>query len=337
MNFQPINIIHSKPLNFGIKNPFLKLKREQKSCEKENQELAGINENLRYSFFRQIDEQNQLFKEFLSKEGKLTIEEYAKIKKHYSGLISRSYAIFQKDGFNSLLYSSPKNIANAACGLCLHYDKMYGKGNYKILSVGTSPSPIAEAMRLWDSDLEVIFAPISSLEPSEGKKKMASKYSNIATLMKYCSQKGIAKDKDKRIIVLDYVQSGRSLDTMGQILAERKDIPLNNIRLHSVIQDLCESAQDEKNHWVNSEDVHNITMDMYESRIGQVSNVPHFFMDEDLVDKVEEWAVFGKNKSQKEIFREFDNFSKPQARAFALCVANEMLNCRIEKWYRLSD
>jgi len=317
-----------KSLNFGYCKFFsckksADFQNRSRSSEIREEGLANA-EFEKFLFRKKTDAQNAHFKTFLTKKGKLTREEYRDIKHNYPYIISECYGMCENKG-DLYPVSTPKNIANAARGLKKHYDKIYGEDGYKILSIGTSPSPITEAMKLWDDNLDIIFAPISSLESLSTKTKMSKQYRNIATLMKYCTSKGLADDEDKKIVVLDYVQSGRALMAMGRILSERGDIEPTRIRLHSIADDLKKCADDKDNHWVEYEDAIRIIGDMHESTIEKMSNVPHFFMDESLVSKSKSHTVYKGHKRDKDIFREFDNFSTPEARAWSLCIANEML------------
>ena len=324
MKLQPTNFIYNKTsLAFNAqKASFLKRRTKNNENHVVQRENPSRSDVARYAFIKLMDAQNEYFKSFVTKKGKLTKEEYGEIRDKHPYIISRSYQICEnRSELNPI--STPKILANAAKTLKIYYDKKYGKDGYKILSIGTSPSPITEAMQLLDC--EVIFAPITKLRDSINKKPMAKQYSNISTLMRYCTKKGLAKDKNKKIIVLDYSYTGESLRTMKRILLERGDIKEEQIKLHSIINDLRTCSENKDYSWVSGEDVFKIEMDMTESKMMNMSNVPHFYMDENKAKEDEIWTIYSKYKINSEIFDDFDNHSTPTGRAWALCIAHELL------------
>ena len=142
--------------------------------------------------------------------------------------------------------------------------------------------------------------------------------------MRYCSVNGLTKDDGKKIIVLDYYNTGESLKAIQSILNERKDIASSKIATHSIIDDLKKCTQDENYIHLSSKDVSAIEADMRYSKIERIANVPHFYMDETDVSKNRSATIFAKQKTQRQIFREFENFSRPLGRMYALCTLDEI-------------
>ena len=66
-------------------------------------------------------------------------------------------------------------------------------------------------------------------------------------------------------------------------------------------------------------------LDMETSKIENISNIPHFPVVYFIPDGYDADEIFDtKNKTEQEIFRAFEEYSKPLARAFSLCTMHEI-------------
>lgn len=267
------------------------------------------------------------FSDFLNKKGKVSLEEYKKIAKYQPSIISKCYSLCSE---NKTLGISPKTCAIMAISLKDYYDKKYG--NYKIVSIGTSPAVITEVMQNLGAD--VLFLPIShlhqlgdtKLHPMRAKyPTIASRYRNIQIIMDYCTKKGISKDNSKKIILLDFASQGKTLNKMREILNERGDIPQEKICTHSIIEDLKEiiASEDTMTKW---EMVRHLQNDMARSCVSDVCNVAHFpCNDDDEMYKDTKNTIHSKNRFSFQVFNDFENFSTPNGRAWALCATHEAM------------
>ena len=63
--------------------------------------------------------------------------------------------------------------------------------------------------------------------------------------------------------------------------------------------------------------------DMESQRIEEVTNVPHFCMWKN-TNQEEMGFVYAERKTNKKLFAEFEEFSKPEARIFELLLYDEL-------------
>ena len=63
---------------------------------------------------------------------------------------------------------------------------------------------------------------------------------------------------------------------------------------------------------------------MKHSNFADVCNVPHFHVYEQF--SVPSGYISPKIKTQNQLFKEFDDYSQPLARAFSLCAIHEAMN-----------
>ena len=180
---------------------------------------------------------------------------------------------------------------------------------------------------------DILFLPISNLNyMSENSvyplrksyPNIASRFPNIKILMDYCTHKGIGKNKEKEIILLDFCSTGKSLRIMDQIIKVRGDIPKEKIHRHSIIDDL-EELKNEKNS-VSKQAIRYLNSDMIRSASESVCNVPHFPIDDtDCKFSKENEVIHTGKKLKIQIFKEIENFSRPKGRAWVLCATNEAM------------
>ena len=268
--------------------------------------------------------EDEYFLRFLNKNGKVTKKEYEEIiKKHPRTLV---LAKKKCEEISKTMSCNPQITAKIAFELKKHYDEYYK--NYTILSVGTSPSPITEVMS--NLGANVIFLPISGLRELEQNMHyfnrinyptLASKHPNLETIMDYCTKKGIAKNDAGSILILDFCATGKSARLVKQMLFERDDIPKENIFIHDVTKTL-EYIKNECNSRITQEEIGYLDADMRTSRCAKISNIPHFYYDNTGYNS-HKTIVRKPLESKWNLFNRFEEFSKPDARAWALVATAE--------------
>jgi len=277
-----------------------------------------------YSIELQAEKEDEFFKSFLEKNGKVTKEEYQKILKKHPKTIYKAQN--RCNEISKKLDCSPQINGKIAYELKKYFDSCYG--NYTILSVGTSPAPITEVMQ--NLGAKVIFLPITGLRDINQNSHyfnrvnyptLASKYENLGLAMDYCTYKGISKKDAGKILILDLCATGKSAGIIKQMLLERNDIAEENI----IIQDMTKTLEDmAKNHGSNlsTYEINCFDADMRMSKCSKICNVPHFDYYGSK-NKSSNYITRKPHETKLSVFRRFEDFSKPDARAWALCSTHE--------------
>ncbi|MBQ4646520.1 MAG: hypothetical protein IJB79_04145 [Candidatus Gastranaerophilales bacterium] len=270
--------------------------------------------------------EDDYFKFFINKKGKVTKKEYDEvIKKH-----PRTLVLSKKlcEDIQKRTNSSPETIGKIAHELKKFYDKEYGK--YTIISVGTSPAPVTEVMQNLGS--KVIFLPITGLRELEQNHlyfnrvnypTLASKHENLQAIMDYCTKKGITKKDTEAIIILDLCASGKSARIIKQLLVERKDLDEDKIFVHDLTKTL-EFIKDNSDSDLTPYEIDWLDADMRMSRCAKLCNVAHFYYDNSGKNS-SKCIVRKPNETNLSLFNRFQSFSQPNARAWALCSTHEAM------------
>ncbi len=259
--------------------------------------------------------EEKYFNKFLIRKGKVTKEEYEDIvKKHpYSLVKAKKYC--DENLKDSITPQVMATIVSKAHN--------YIKENYKnarIISIGTSPAPLCEQLALLGHD--ILFIPATGARSLDVEKDSPDKIPSLKYLIDYIKSKDL--DDGKLNIVLDFTCTGGSLRAIRNLIKKYTNVKEENIKAKS-LNDLLNKAFAEANL------IEKLTLDVYFESLflsspENVSNVPHYevlnnrfrkYDDDDFVIRIE-------NKSEKEIFREFENSSQPLARAYSLCTAHEV-------------
>jgi len=275
-----------------------------------------------------LEKEATLTSAFLNKKGKVTFKEYQVIKEKHPEIIEKCNNIIANNN-KPILDTTPEDAARIALDLKKYYDEKYK--SYKIISIGTSPAMITEIMQNLGCD--VLFLPISHLNHMSENSlyplrrnypNIASRFPNIKILMDYCTHKGIGKNKEKEIILLDFCSTGKSLRIMDKILKERGDISEEKIHRHSIIDDLENSINEES--LINRQMIRYLNSDMVRSASEDVCNVPHFPVDDiDSDFPKENETIHTAKKLKMQIFKEIEDFSRPKGRAWVLCATDEAM------------
>ena len=268
--------------------------------------------------------EDAFFEKFINKSGKVTLEEYEDIARNHPRTLSKCYDICEK--IDS--YSTPKEIAKAALSLKDKYDNEFN--DYVIVSIGNSPAPITELMSTLGCN--TIFLPLSNLRwfKPEILDSTFLKPRNISLLMKYCNKKGLTKNRN--VILLDYCASGRTLSNTSLIFEKYMQTDKQNYHTRSIIEELREISSGNNKCNITYFDIESIKEDMRGCRLEKVGNVPHFSFDNNKRHHDDE--INSNFKTASEVFKEFENYSTPEGRAWALCVIHEAINiCKSECKY----
>ena len=168
------------------------------------------------SIAKQINKEEEFYKNFLKKKGKVTLKEYNDIKQNHPRTLVKCYELCRKNNSSS----TPTEIAKFALSLKDKYDRDFEE--YTIVSIGNSPAPITEVMSALGCN--VIFAPISKLRflDTNTLDSNFSNHRNIDLMAKYCIKKGV--EKSKNVILLDYVSTGKTLEKAQYVFSEKTNI-----------------------------------------------------------------------------------------------------------------
>lgn len=269
-------------------------------------------------------EEERFFREFLRKKGKVTQEELEDIIKKHPGTIIKAQKFLERTLETNI---TPKEIAKAAYWLKKFYDEYY-KDGCTIVSVGTSPAPITEVMSALGS--KVVFLPASDLKKIPHYKEIyGSDYiekTNLRYMLEYANLQGINPQNTDEIILLDYSNTGESLENLAKVLTEQKMCKKEKLKTNSILDYLKLFMLPEGTNGLLSEkEYNNIESDMYDSRFESISNIPHFYVSDKDNNGYGHW-VLAKNKPMSQLFKEFDEYSLPLARAFSLCCLHEATN-----------
>ena len=135
-------------------------------------------------------------------------------------------------------------------------------------------------------------------------------------------------------IVTDYCSTGTTLFLAKELLLQYNKVPKEKLGKREV-QTLLRAGIDfdenimKKKPLINIDTVLGAVSDMTHQRYEYISNVPHFHIDDS--QNLQEGCISSKDKTNEELFKEFDNYSTPLARAFNLCALNEVLNFEAQK------
>ena len=285
--------------------------------------------------FQKIEEEKH-FEEFLSAGGKLSKKDVERIKKKYPSYIILAEKKLKKEAPS--LKTLPKDAALVGLAAKKYLDNEYGKNNYRVISIGTSPAPITEVMAAAGAD--IVFLPISSLSnyinPHKGNDNNLdiSGYPNIQKALEYLKRKGVNENSKKINIITDFCSTGKSLLLAHDLVLQYNNVPKENFKKRE-IETLINAGRFyeedvEGDSLITSRAVMSIRADMVSQKFEYISNVPHFYIN-DNENLFVTCSISSKDKTDEELFYEFDNYSKPLARAFSLCAINEVLKIENKK------
>ena len=250
-------------------------------------------------------QETDFFEEFMDKKGKVTKEEYEDIKKNHPSILLKAQKLV------NLFYmgnTTPKEMAEISLAASKVLDEGYK--NCRIISLGTSPAPLAE--QLQNLGYDVVFLPVSSFDFSDNNSK------EIRMLVEYLKSKNIKDGKTN--IILDYTNSGTTLNAVTKLI--KKELKCKNVEKKSLNDLLGYICKAKHTHTANYSE------DMYFSYIEAVSNVPHFPVTKSGVRKYQganrPGTIYAQGLTSEQLFEKFDTYSTPLARCFSLCTIAEI-------------
>ena len=271
--------------------------------------------------------EDKIFTFFLRKPKKVSVREYKNICKKYPFIIDKARDMVLKDSF---AYTTPAQIAKLALNTKNYLDnceRLKGK-EYTIVSIGTSPTPLTETLD--NLGCNVAYIPISGLRFCTENNHVAEN-ENLKLALEYLKEKCSKNNKDMQYVVIDYAFSGRTLKTISSLMSKDNYITdKKNIWELSLSELLAKVFKEEEVSLEKKYELEDIEKffeeyddDLYCSDFTPLGNVPHFYL-EDRKNEERYGSVYSVGKTKEELFKEFDNYSRPLARSFNLCVLNTL-------------
>ena len=275
--------------------------------------------------------EEKLFNNFINRKGKVSLDEYNIIHEKAPFILNKAAEMVAKESKCACL---PKDIAILAINAKHYIDnakELDGK-DYRIISIGTSPAPLAEAME--NLGCNVIYVPISGINSLVSDKDIQAS-ENLKLALEYLKRKGVCAEKnnDLKNIVLDYTFSGKTLTTICMLLVKDNNLQSKKdiwaMSLTDLLVSVLYSKEIEQPIDLTFEEKAGLLKDYREDLLfsfeGDIANVPHFNID-DKKNHNDFNSISSRWYSKAELFKQFDDFSKPLARAFSLCVIDEIIN-----------
>lgn len=273
------------------------------------------------------EREEKIFQQFLEREGKISKKEYYYIKNKYPFILDKAVDMVIENNYS---YTTPSEMAKFAVNAKNYLDncdKLKEK-NYCIISIGTSPAPLTETLK--NLGCNVIFLPISGIRfTNETDKENVKKNNNLKLSLEYAKEKSkeLNLTKDTEYIVLDYAFSRKTLNTVSQSIYENNYIATKekvwDISLAQLMNAIYKSNEVPLKIKSTPESIEQFLSefddDLYCSDFTPLCNVPHFYLDDEK-NKSRLGSVSSSKKSKKELFEEFDKYSKPLARCYSLCT-----------------
>ena len=271
-----------------------------------------------------IDPSDLHFEMFLNKKHRVTLDEYLSIKKNYPEMLQRAQLYTAKTVKENSMTLTPK-----LCAELITTYRNIPTLTRKIISIGTSPSFLTEAMSALGDD--IVFVPVSSVNYCKGQDSINDYfeyYPNLKLVGEYLKTKGVSPENlnNKMVKLLDYKATGKTLQVLKRIVCEYCKVPEENVKTKSLQHEIEAIYLFIGNRWEQRKKEKNdiIAGDIYQQKVENISNVPHFCVYKDSLNKDKPDYISSKGKSKETLFREFDEFSRPQSRAFQLCILNEL-------------
>ena len=230
------------------------------------------------------------------------LEKYNSLKRHEKEFIMNN----MNDGIKALA------AENIGIGLAIkqELDKRYGEGNYKFISLGTSPACAAKVMEL--TGVDVVYLPMSYAH-STCTKTWLKQSPYIDFYKSYMASKGLSNEilqkEGKRGIICDYTITGRSLELSEFMLKEPLGLDenlLDTYTMNSLIEESSCIPNDFKDKYLNEL--------LKNEKTASYCDVAHFsFIDKSMY-------IAGKIKDSKSLAQYFDSYHAPYSNAHNFCV-----------------
>lgn len=254
---------------------------------------------------------------FLDYTTRPTMKDLELIKKENPAVLVRAYKAIERNIEKAFFETSPKLTAQCAYALKDLLD-FTQDGKYKIVSIGTSPEPIAFALE--NLGCEVVYLPISGVGAVKEEKstdKLLKKYPNLQTAMEYLKYKKINATSNDKIILLDYVSTGLTMELLKKLIIENNGVKRDKVEtwnleeklnVAKILQERVRGNYD----FYNIEDRFRLHNDLGQQRVEAYSKTPHFN------------ACAKQASDVGNRFEFFENYANPTAAAYQFCVLNEL-------------
>lgn len=323
--------IQCKSKNVGLQTSYATKKQTIAFCaDRENDVLYYDNNDYQTDIFGiraklHKKKEDKIFNQFLKKSKKVSVQEFKNICKKYPFIIDRAIDMVLED---SWAYTTPSQMAKFALNTKNYLDncERLKDKKYTIVSIGTSPTPLTETLD--NLGCNVVYIPISGLRFCS-ENNQVEENENLKLAMEYLQGKCSNNDKDMQYVVIDYAFSGRTLKTISTLMSKDNYITEKenvwDISLSQLLSKIFKEKEVPLEKKYEFEDLEKFFEeyddDLYCSDFTSLGNVPHFFL-EDRKNEERGGSVFSNGKTKEELFNEFDNFSRPLARCFNVCVLN---------------
>ena len=320
-----IQYVNSIPKNINI----LKSK-------KYNQKLSFTSDKFIRQTTQQPSKEDKDFFNFLDKKGKVDREEFTKILLQNPKLIQKAYHFVEFESLISNVNTEPSSIAKASYCMKNFFDEKFGKNNYRIISIGTSPAVLSQGMEALGN--ETIYLPATGIGNyvfrnrfSNNPKKITDE-KNMQILGEYLKSKGVNKDDNKINILIDFCDSGATINALLGAIKEMlnlTDKQIIQIDIGKLIKELSKTTLANKEAIsISKKERLNIIEDMAFQHFEHVSCVPHFYIDDEQNNYLYNCVKSSNKKSYNEVFKAFEEYSTPLGRCYELCIQNEIHNLK---------
>lgn len=324
MKIQPL--ILNTPINFKNRKASKTSSIKPSNIETRLVDNSGrLNEIYKNYFLLNAIGNRQIFYKLIFASGRLKKEELDQFDSSTRNDLLKRAKSFLKIGYSTRHKVEPKVFAKAAKCLKNYFDKTYGAGQYRIISLGTSPAVAAQAMEYLG--VETKYVPVSGIHEDnvvQSNQKDTDYYlnkPNMDIILGYIESLGFKKD-DKMNVVLDYTISRKTLDTMIECMKRRFDLDDSDIKGYDVV-DVIDCLVDKKDNTLTENEFENFTSMMAYQEIEAICSVPHFYID-DSINLVSRHACSSFLAKDNAVFDKFNKYSTPVSRAFSLVLLDEV-------------
>ena len=279
------------------------------------------------------------FMDFIHKEGKVDEQEYLYTKLMSPHVIDEARRYIEENTKDTFLeHVTPEIITKYARAVKADLDENFGEDKYKLIAVGTSVSAIGEALS--NLGVDVAYVPVSNIKTACYTAELQNIDDFDKIIEKFCPRVNTVIDyliarneipNNKDIALFDFTSTGKTLKTLRIAMQNRLGDNFKGNIYQIPVSGVDYSINGEMSH----DEFLNIIDSMSDSSICKLGNVPHFNVSSVTVD--EEYENYFNNdelyndiehqfySTDEELFKAFDNFSTPLARAFSL-VCLDIIN-----------
>lgn len=260
------------------------------------------------------------FRDFVAKEGKVTLAEYQEIKQKQPKLLKLAETFISLERKKIGMFQTPEDTAELVQAMQDWFDEEFDN-NYIIVSIGTSPAFVTECMSALGKD--VIFVPVSGvcIAPAEEEfEEYLEEYPRAKVVADYLkeelSKQGV---ENKSVILLDYKAHGTTLELFDKIARQhcgKSPLFVYKCDIGQLINELfgLETFSDYSKKYRD---------DVIDSTVEHIANVPHYYINYS-AETLDQWKGGFDIEDEKSQYRELQNNSTPLGRAYQLLVLDEL-------------